>query len=83
MLGEQGLEAWGTVESRSGDVAALCCVCFSISFINEQIYLDAAKLWYNLSVMQTKCEAPEIFLVALPDAIKHRQPHSTPGGLLR
>lgn len=60
-----GLEAqWGS----RGNAAMLCCVCFLISFIN-QMYLDATKLCYNTSVMQTKHEAPEIFLVALPNAL--------------
>ena len=49
-----GLEEWGAVDSESGNVAVLCCACFLISLKNEQIYLDAAKLWYNTSVMQSK-----------------------------
>ena len=53
------------MDSEPGNVAVLCCACFLISLKNEQIYLDAAKLWYNTSVMQSKYEAPETFREAL------------------
>ena len=54
-LADLGLERWGAVDSRSGNVAVFfCCACFLISLINEQIYLDDAKLWYN------KCYASKI-----------------------
>lgn len=57
------------MKSQAGNGALLGCVCFLISFINE-IYSDATKLWYSIiSVMQTKYAAPEIFLVALPNAL--------------
>lgn len=70
------------VKSQSGNGTLLGCICFLVSFINEQIYLDATKLWYSIiSVMQTKYAAPEIFLVALPNALtntvkKQHQEHS-------
>lgn len=65
----QGLAGEEVVKSQAGNGALLGCVCFLISFINE-IYSDATKLWYSItSVMQTKCAAPEIFLVALPNAL--------------